>query len=175
MIEVFNRAEAVLSDLLNLPAQSGWNSLDVNYHHPRVERLWRPFEGEYRLMLHCIHPCTPEESLYHPHPWPSVVRVIQGTYWMKAGSGPGLDPPPITMDVMIKAWPNSNFVYAMLHPDGWHQVVPLERPVYSVMVIGKPWNRPIPEVSEVIKGSLPPLSPIRVEELLAEFRAWYPR
>ena len=61
-----------------------WNSLDVDYHPPRVERIWCQY-GDYRIYLHFIHACKPGEALYHSHPWPSVMHVIEGTYEMGIG------------------------------------------------------------------------------------------
>ena len=39
MLDVLERVEADLPALL--ADDLGWNSLDINYHPPRVERLWR--------------------------------------------------------------------------------------------------------------------------------------
>jgi len=84
MIEDLKHIEqTVLMDLLRNP--SIWNTLDVNYHHPRVERLWTQIVDA-RLMLHVIHPCKPEEALYHPHPWPSAMHVLSGKYEMGLGT-----------------------------------------------------------------------------------------
>ena len=83
MIEDLKNIEkTVLMDLLKNP--SIWNTLDVNYHHPRVERLWTQV-GTSRLMLHVIHTCETDEALYHPHPWPSAMHVLSGSYEMGLG------------------------------------------------------------------------------------------
>ena len=55
--------------------EGAWKSLLVDYHPPTVERLWRPW-GAGRVYLHRIHPCARAEALFHPHPWPSAMRVL---------------------------------------------------------------------------------------------------
>lgn len=71
MFDVLEEVERAIPRLL---WQEGWNSLDVDYHDPRVERVWRQWL-DYRVSLHVIHPCQPSASLFHPHPWPSAMRV----------------------------------------------------------------------------------------------------
>lgn len=171
MLEVLARAEEALPKLLL--DGPGWHSLDVNYHPPHVERLWRPFEGDYRLFLHCIHPCEPTEALLHPHPWPSAMRVLSGAYRMLVGSGPGLTPPPVVLDTFVNVQHNVMYRYVMDHPDGWHAVVPVGTQVFTVMITGKPWDRPIPKETTAVRGSLKPLDRMRAASLLTRFHCWY--
>jgi len=170
LLAVLARAEAALPKLLFEP---GWNTLDVDYHPPRVERAWRPFEERYRLFLHCIHSCQLEEALFHPHPWPSAMRVLWGKYRMMVGSGSTVEPPPVVLDSVVTANQSADYRYSMEHPDGWHVVVPVRHPVFTVMVTGPPWRRPIPSVTEDAKVDLKPLTPQRTGWLLAAFHRWY--
>jgi hypothetical protein len=172
MLDVLSEAEQQLPQLVK--SLDGWRSLFVNYHAPFVERLWRPFGTEHRLFLHCIHRCSVKEALLHPHPWPSAIRVLEGLYGSLIGAGSGTETPPVVYQTVVQASPQTAYRYAMLHPDGWHAVIPLTGYVYSVMVTGKPWNRPIPSVTQEAVGSLRELSPERAEELLAVFREFYP-
>jgi hypothetical protein len=114
-----------------------WQSLDIDYEPPRVERLWMPWKDG-RFYLHLIHPC--DKALFHPHPWPSAIMLLDGHQEMAVGYGAGDDPPPVT--TTLKLAPDSS--YEMLHPDGWHSVKPLFRPSLSVMLTGKPWGRHSP-------------------------------
>ena len=72
MLDVLTQVERALPALLQ--DESVWQSLYVDYHPPMVERLWTRW-GEYRVFLHRIHPCERGQALFHPHPWPSAMRV----------------------------------------------------------------------------------------------------
>jgi hypothetical protein len=163
MLDVLDRVEGELPALL----QDGerWQSLYVDYHPPTVERLWSRW-GEYRVFLHRIHPCGPGEALFHPHPWPSAMRVLDGEYEMAVGFGPGMGEPPVAALMVARG----DFRYAMTHPDAWHYVRPLGAPTLSVMVTGKPWERE----SHRSTKALAPLRPEQAAELLRLFRARYP-
>ena len=171
MLEALARAEAELPTLLQ--DKAGWNSLDVDYEPPRVERLWRtlsltgqlPFERPYRLYLHRIHPCS--KALYHPHPWPSAIRIVNGGYEMGVGYGSGQEPPPIAARMHLV----SGSSYEMEDIDGWHYVLP-SVPNLSIMVTGHPWERWAPGPDPSVK--LGPLTEMAIEELLADFRIFYP-
>jgi len=164
MLNVLSEAEECLSQLLK--SEDGWTSLDVDYDPPRVERLWRPFGDGYRLYLHRIHPCT--QALYHPHPWPSAIKIVSGGYEMGVGFGSGFGPdePPLAVTLHLSV----GSTYEMTHPDGWHYVLPSVSNL-SVMVTGARWGRWAPEPTK----KLLPLKDQEVQSLLAEFRTHYPR
>lgn len=164
MLDTLHRIERLLPALLT--SAEGWRSLDVDYHPPRVERLFRDLEGV-RVYLHVVHPCEPGEALFHPHPWPSAMRVLEGVYEMGIGTGRGETPPRAAATIVAHA----PLEYEMLDPDGWHWVRPVGAPSLSVMVTGAPWDRWSPK-SEVPLG---PLAPARVDEILGTFRRHYPR
>ena len=163
MLAVLAEVEDVLPALLQ--DERLWQSLYVDYHPPTVERLWAAW-GDYRVSLHRIHPCEREQALFHPHPWPSAMRVLEGDYEMAVGFGAGSETPPVAALMIVRG----DFRYEMTHPDSWHYVRPLGRPTLSVMVTGKPWARDAPKSSR-------PLLPLRSEqvaELLRLFRERYP-
>ena len=163
MLDILSRIEQDLPRLLR--EESVWQSLYVDYHHPMVERLWKTW-SDYRVFLHRIHPCASDQALFHPHPWPSAMRVLEGEYEMAVGFGAGLETPPVAALMVARG----DFRYEMTHPDSWHYVRPLDRPTLSVMVTGKPWARETPKLSK----RLYPLAPDKVEDLLERFRALYP-
>lgn len=166
MLEALRRIESRLPELLAEEAQ--WSSVRVDYHPPVVERLWRSVEidGErFRVYLHRILPCDPSSALYHPHPWPSAMRILSGSYQMTVGSGPGEEPPPVSMTLELQAGAS----YEMAHPDGWHAVSPRGEPAYSLMISGAPWGRPSPKSDRPLR----PLDSAQREEILAFFRAAY--
>jgi len=162
MLAILHKAESLFPELL---AKDDWHSLDVDYHDPRVERVWRQWD-EYRINLHVIHPCKASASLFHPHPWPSAMRVLQGTYEMEVGFGSGTKAPPIACKMISKG----DFAYEMIHPDGWHSVRPIDDVCWSVMISGTPWGR---DIEEKPTKTLNALSAKRVEEILTYFRAKY--
>ena len=140
MLTVLERIEKVLPDLLLDSQEKSWNSVLIDYHPPVVARLWRPYEDDYRIYLHQILPCNPGEALLHPHPWPSAMRVVLGTYEMGIGYGSGDAEPPLAATLLLSA----GSAYEMIDKDAWHYVRPLNSPAYSVMVTGKPWQRESP-------------------------------
>jgi hypothetical protein len=163
MLNLLEAAEKELPRLLR--DEAGWNSLYIDYHPPTVERLWRPW-GECRLALHRIHPCERGRALFHPHPWPSAMRILSGEYEMAVGYGKGEEPPPVAA-LMIAA---GDFRYEMTDPDAWHYVRPLGRPAMTLMVTGKPWDRPTPRSSQPLQ----PLSEAQKSLILHFFRERYP-
>ena len=92
MLDVLIEVEQALPQLLQ--DESGWQSVLVDYHPPTVERLWTTWQG-FRVYLHRIHPCEREQALFHPHPWPSAMRVLEGDYEMAVGFGAGMEAPPV--------------------------------------------------------------------------------
>lgn len=148
MIKKLFEAEQELSNLLK---NEKWNSVFVDYEKPFVERLWCQW-GDYRVNLHKIHPCEDKESFFHPHPWPSAMKIIGGLYRMDVGYGEGLIEP----SVISTCWLNAGSYYEMTDMNAWHSVRPIRFPVYSIMLTGKPWEREMPKHDH---GKLPPLSP----------------
>ncbi len=163
---LFERLAAAEAALPSLLEDDGWQSLFIDYEHPFVERLWRPWQ-EGRLSLHAIHPCAPEQALYHPHPWASAMRLKGRGYRMRVGSGPGLVPPPVAAEIVLPP----ETAYAMADIDGWHAVCPEGGIAYSVMVTGAPWGRPAPKSAQPLRT----LTPGRIGELKEVFRGYYPR
>lgn len=124
-----------------------FNSLDVDYFPPRVERISINI-GNYRIYFHVLHPCDEGQSLYHSHPWESAVHVIGGTYEMglsfstnendlidiESGKYNELR----AKDEICKIVVSQGMYYEMLNKHGWHYVRPVgKHPAYSVMMTGK--------------------------------------
>lgn len=162
MLTKLSEVEKVLPELLKHEAQ--WNDLFINYHPPFVERLWLQL-GDYRISLHRIHPCTKDEALFHPHPWPSAMRIVHGSYEMAVGYGSGNDSPPVAILIIA----TQGFSYEMTHPDTWHYVRPVDEPVYTPMVTGKPWKRESSQADKTLQS----LSERQRRELFNFFRGVY--
>lgn len=157
MLALLDEALVEIPALLASPTD--WRGLRITYHPPRVDRAWRPWR-DYRLSIHRIYPCAPDEALLHPHPWPSAMRVLAGRYAMRIGYGAGTTAPPIAATVIAVA----GTTYAMIDPDAWHDVRPLDAPVLTVMLSGPPWGRAMPLDPE-------PQAPLTGSEIVALLRA----
>jgi len=140
-----------------------WKSVNIDYHKPHVERLWCQL-GNYRISLHFIHPCKEGESLFHPHPWPGAIHVLEGEYEMGMGFSEGLEEPEIFSTIISQG----SMYYEMPHKDGWHYVRPTKSVCGSVMLSGEPWDREMPAADEV--GELGHLHNDRVMMMLEYFK-----
>jgi len=163
MLDALHAIEARLPELLR--DEAGWTGLYVDYHPPVVERLWRQVDGV-RVYLHRILPCAPDDALFHPHPWPSAMRLIEGTYEMAIGYGSGTEAPPRAALLMLTAGSE----YEMTDPNSWHYVRPVSAPTMSLMVSGPPWDRPTIAVGK----TLDPLGDEQRARLFDFFRQRYP-
>jgi hypothetical protein len=135
-----------------------WRSLVVTYEPPRVERIWTQ-HGDLRVLLHRIWPC--DEPLFHPHPWPSAVRIVSGRYLHSVGNEDG----PLANLVL---GPSSE--YEMTNPNAWHSVNPIDGPSDSIMILGPLY--PTPNTPPRAPHSpQQPLDPERLTSLLDEWTA----
>jgi hypothetical protein len=130
-----------------------WNSLNIDYHPPKVERLWSQF-GSMRLMIHRIHPSSEHNALFHPHPWPSAVFILRSAYRMGIGYGEEATPPPVAATITL----TQGSSYEMKDRNGWHYVAPGKETSLSLMLIDAPWEEPHPFYTEGEKIRLNPLT-----------------
>lgn len=168
MLQVLSDAELDLPKLL-LEGPETWQTLDIDYEPPHVERLWRPW-GEFRISLHRIWPCR-DPALFHPHPWPSAMRVVRGAYTMGIGySEPGYRPCEVARVVL-----EAPSVYEMVSQQGWHFVRPMgANPSLSVMVTARPWETQIFDHDKFGKAAnLKPLSDEKRIEVHRDFVRHY--
>lgn len=157
MLQQLHDVIAALPSLLR--DRDAWHSLHITYHPPRVERLWCQ-HGNLRVFLHRIWP-TDADVLYHPHPWPSAVRVVRGRYVHTLGDETG----PLSTSILA-----AGSEYEMTNPRAWHSVRPDEGPSDSIMVVGSP-HSPKPRMPVVPTEPTLPLDPARFDGLLDEW-AW---
>jgi hypothetical protein len=154
--------EQVLPSLLDDTER--WESLFVNYSQPFVERVYRNYDG-LRICLHRIQNCMEGSSLFHPHPWPSAMRIIEGSYEMGIGYGTTDQMPPVAALLTLPA----TSAYEMIDPNGWHWVRPITPFSLSLMVTGTPWNRTSPKSSQLLS----PLDSAIKKEILESFKKIY--
>lgn len=164
MIDKLKKAESILLDLLEKPEI--WNTLDIDYFPPRVERLWTQLDKDHRLYIHIIHP-TNQPCLFHKHRWPAAFKVIDGSYEM----GLSYSEKEITSEEAYKIVPISKHIiskgsyYDMINTHTLHYVKPLEKESISLMITGPLY----PEASfrkEVLNKELSELSQSRKMEIL---------
>lgn len=170
MLNLLHEAIKELPKLME--TTEGWSSVEVTYHAPRVERLWCQW-GSNRVFLHRIYPCEINQSLFHPHPWPSAVRIVAGLYEHKIGIGqtdPGWQEPS-TPTTLVTQLLTEGSEYEMTNPRTWHSVRPLEGPSDSIMVTGPLYVPKVKMPSSPLEKQ-EPLSPERFDEL---FLMWKER
>ena len=143
-LQVLSDVEEELPDLLREVAS--WRTLDIDYECPRVERVFM-LHGELRICLHRIH-ATDKKVLFHNHPWPCVMRVLDGIYEMGVGYSYDGKKPDIAATFLL---PEAS-CYEMVDPHCWHYVRPITPVTYSLMVSGKPWVESPPSVSLRLKS-----------------------
>ncbi len=146
---------------------SVWQSLDITYEKPHVERVWMPYQG-YRIYLHRIHTCSREEALWHPHPWPSAMLVVDGEYEMGIGYGNSLRP-PVAATVVL----GQGSRYEMVEANAWHYVRPVNKPVLSLMVTGLPWKQEYSTIKTALPPKQPPLNWQTEQTLFKDFARNY--
>lgn len=164
MINKLREAESILPDLLR--NSDIWNSLDVDYYPPRVERLWMQYDEDHRLYIHIIHP-TNEDCLFHKHRWPAAFKILKGSYEM----GVAYSEKEISSEEAYNIVPVSRFIlneksyYEMTNTHTLHYVRPLDKESLSLMITGPLY----PEAEfrkEILNKDLKPLSNNRKEEIL---------
>ena len=164
--------KAILEALARLENLSSFNTVFVNYEKPYVERMWFQLDYEHRVFLHHILPCEAPECLYHPHPWPSIVKVLDAGGGYEHGIGfqtpeqalVGKEP---MVSVFQDMDPGSTFTYEMPFSDTWHYVSVKERGSWSIMVTGRPFNNAPPRPPLPKMG---PLDPETVQRNAAVFK-----
>ena len=124
-----------------------WHAVKVVYHPPIVWRLWTQINDN-RLYLHKIEPCNSSEALFHPHPWPSAIYILDGDYEMKIGYSCDDKPPPIAATLVL----SKNSSYEMMDSNGWHSVRPIIKSSLSIMLAGKPWHKSKKQDGELMQN-----------------------
>lgn len=126
--------DELIEELPEMVGRGGpdWNNLKIDYDTPLVHRLWLPWRDEYRINLHKLFPCEPDQALWHPHSWPSAVMVLHGEYVMRQGEAKGrCDRPKVSTTVRM----TKGSAYEMTNRLSWHSVAPT-RETYTVMLTG---------------------------------------
>lgn len=142
MLDKLYYFQSILGTLLHSGTE--WNTLDINYEKPHVRRVWRQV-GDYRINLHEILPCDPTVAFFHPHRVPSAMKIEKGRYGMNVGYGARLVEPSKMMNLIL---PEGAY-YEMTDSDSWHSVYPIDEPVMSLMITGKPWPRLMPKSDKI--------------------------
>lgn len=145
--------------------EARWSSLAITYEQPHVDRLWAelpPIVGRppLRVLLHCIYPCEPDKALWHSHPWPSAVKLLDGTYEHASGFVDRLG-----LHTVARSVQPAGASYEMTDPLAWHYVRPIDGSVHTIMITGKPW----PPTTAPKPPSQQPLTDERAAELHATF------
>lgn len=161
-----------LPRLLSEPNDS-WNTMDVTYHPPHVERVWKQVNPSCRVFLHRIHSCDEDEALWHGHSWPSAVSVVSGMYehhvgYMINGYDVADNSKIVTLCKTVLRWGS---YYEMTRAQAWHRVRPLSRSCLTIMVTGLPYAKSLVQPSLATPSEKQgPLSDKVRDEILDEFK-----
>ena len=159
-----NLLAEVENELPERVAKGVFRSMHVTYAKPYVERLFYS-RGEHRVFLHRIDGCMPEEALWHSHPWPSLIKVLDtegGLYRHSVGDRNSIFSSQVGIASVLRP-----ITYTMLEPKAFHSVS-TDKSSWSVMITGPRWSRPEPSKHQAV------ISQTRVQELLARWRLLYP-
>lgn len=148
---------------------SRWQSKLVDYHPPKVERIYTTEHFRtriaYRVSLHRIYGC-PTPALMHVHPWPSAVRIIRGSYIMESGKVNCCEYRRSLITRMVEG-----SEYEMRSKEDWHSVSPLNEPALTVMVTGIPFSIPHKSMAKQPQpGALRELDAFEFDDLFQEFK-----
>ena len=146
-----------------------WESKDVDYTTPRVERVWIPINDK-RLSLHVIHPC--DDAYMHPHVWETAMYVlpIGGLYEHTIGYEIHSGGEYRGNAIVCKQIVEGAMYYEMMEKTAVHSVRPISQPVFTIMLSGKPiWK----ENSCTLPKKLVSLTDERKTEILQTFKNYF--
>lgn len=142
MLKILREVEENVLDLIR---NVRMHTMFIDYHDPHVERVWLQIKDGHRLFLHKIYPSkSANDTLFHPHPWPSIIRILKGEYEMGIGHSNTNEIPEVDCKLILGA----GSIYTMENPNGWHYVNPIGAPVFSLMVTGEPNHRKMPALPD---------------------------
>lgn len=168
-IEVLQELESITIPVL-LNRSELWNTLDIDYHPPRVERLFLNHGDGYRIYLHVIHH-TDEPCLFHKHNWPAVLKQVYGSYEM----GIAYSEKEISSDEAHALPSLARFIvaagsyYEMTQTDALHYVRPITPCSMSIMLTNSKYPEHVIR-PETVSRPLNPLSEERKLEILDLFK-----
>lgn len=143
-----------------------WTSLNIDYHPPRVERLWTEYMGM-RVHLHVIHRTT-EPCLLHKHRGPAVIKQVAGEYEMGVTYSETEVGPDAELPMLARFVVGAGTYYEMPNTDALHYVRPLTKTSHSVMITRELFPE-AKERKESLDRTLESLSETRVSQILREF------
>lgn len=159
----------VIPILLQKPSE--WSSLDIDYHPPRVERLFWDNGDGYRIYLHVIHN-TDQECLFHKHNWPAALKQVHGSYEMgvtycadEVDSSKAYNLP-----ILAKLIVSAGSYYEMTQTDALHYVRPITPFSLSIMLTHDRYPEHVIR-KEANTRQLEPLSDLRKLEILSLFKS----
>ena len=176
MIEILKQIERV--DILGILSNlDNFKSVDVDYHPPRVERIWTQIR-EHRLSFHYLHPCAEGEALYHPHPWKSAIHQLDGEYETGITYSENLDfhldnntgkhNQSLKQIEGIKIIVKGGMYCEMLNKNAFHYVRPITL-CRSVMLMGEQFET----IKNPATKNLEPLTGQRMNEIRLWFYDYY--
>jgi hypothetical protein len=159
------------------------NTVKIKHDDPEVWRVWTSI-GDVRIAFHKIFPCQDGECFFHPHPWPSTIRCLEGWYRhiVATHSGSVEDIKSLTPESLAafsqKLVPMETTVspgdyYAMPDIRHFHQVSTPEIN-YSMMIMWAPYfTWATRQFSRNAPSKNPSLTDIEKEDVLSVVRRYF--
>jgi hypothetical protein len=148
-----------------------WRTLDVDYHPPRVERLYMDHANGDRIYLHVKH-ATDSPCLLHKHNWPSVIKQVIGSDEMgitysedEINSSKAHTLPTLARFIIVEG-----SYYEMTQTDALHYVRPITPISYSIMLTNGRFYEHVFR-QEAVTRKLSELSDDRKMEILDIFKS----
>lgn len=142
-ISILKSLEPTIKDLLTKPEI--WQSLDISYYPPRVERLFTIYNG-YRIFI------TDKPCLFHR--WPAAFKQISGCYEMgitysekEVNSDEAYNLPTLAKFIV-----NEGSYYEMTQTNCLHYVKPLNEPSCSIMITYDLYEEDRKEIAVKLEG-----------------------
>lgn len=130
--------------------------------------------GDYEIHLNKLLPIPRESVVYHFHPWPCILKILDGEYEMGLGFGPRRAKEPPISGRFFNMMPGN--VYEMPHRNGWHYVWPSKGPVKTLFICGpEDWRRRDDTFKRGLNRNLKihKLEEVKGEEILDFYRKIY--
>lgn len=172
-MSMLKKLALVERNMVDILINSNWKTLDIDYHPPYVQRVYTEWDG-LRVMLHRFPTaCGMGDALYHPHPWVSAMKVLEGEYIQNIGHEEydgNYNPYPVTDTTIVM---KSGSSYEMMNPKTWHRVIPQEE-TYTLMITGGLFSSD--KMSKGNKKSDKKLEPLDINtknKILSKFMKFY--
>lgn len=120
--------DVVLSELKSLLSdQSKWDSCKIEYESSFINKISRvyEFDGQKYTINLFEFVSSGGDVLFHPNPWPMIVKIFYGKCGLLIGVGDSLE----NVTIISKMLLNAGSVYSFFEENIWYSITPIEKPI----------------------------------------------